>query len=581
MSVTHSQTNAKTYVSTSISADCTSKKAVVSGGAFIPQNFTGAGEPLIVDDSGTQITLISSFTGDCGAVSACVTLLQNANQKKNAYTISGTTSLKITKKTFDTNTLTINTTASGTKMTTMFGTLASTRGVSGAVQCATDLTSGLTDYTVTVTGGGKLKITANTYSFDKLAIDEASHSDIQKLFTSGATPNNQTTGAVAVTRTTYTPTSGQLPYTTVTATLSGSQSKFNISDATSSHGVSDIVVDASVAAWSGIKVSDPTGTGGTGPARVNAQFNVPAQTNCSNDLKNDIDNQNHPLYDDLDCVLVPQGTHEILRCIANSATFSDQRRHKFLQIAPFDLRSGPYETMQMSDGSRYLSNNNAKCRAKDEYANTTDLEGRDGDNDKYCVRKYTPSGSNEELIRLSSYVGLKHSGNGNVWRAAARAGEKMLLDSTDAPNTLTEKCQWADEIVVPDSVRYLGVGFMISMESDVQITAGTNIFTIYVGERLQRSSPTPGSLIYVPAIDDTATMLANDGNNVAVIRRRCPTNIQNANHPGFLRVTDTYKNTFTLNTIASKVMADRDKYDESSYYDMSTEEILNCVSRGE
>jgi len=165
------------------------------------------------------------------------------------------------------------------------------------------------------------------------------------------------------------------------------------------------------------------------------------------------------------------------------------------------------------------------------------------------------------------------SSNSSITELCVNDENYLVAGDATLSTGLTKECEDASEIVLPDSVRRLGVGFSIKVK-----TAKAQDLTIYVGERLQGNSNGP-------SIDDTATILPNNATQSAKIMRRCPsTNVAGYNHPGYEKVaaqvsTKSLVNAFVSNTLDSHSKSAKKDYSESRYYDLREgDDIPNCVT---
>jgi len=354
---------------------------------------------------------------------------------------------------------------------------------------------------------------------------------------------------------------GQQASSLCEATVAGTRSLFNASVTTYPHGVTDITTNTSL--------------GVVAYAVTSPVFAVPVQQHCPPLLQTNLDQLPNldTLYGSLDCAIVSPGTYDIVRCMANASVYSDTRRHRFVAETPFDLDVGEYTSLEFKD--THGNTVSGACDASDIFATASAL--RDGSNAgglNYCALSYSNT-----FLRLDSYT--ESSFNRSTLISANSPGSQAILVGGDGfEGSLSQTCVWAKEVVVPDSVRYLGVGFLFDLDTDASVTKNGGVFTVYVGERLKRTLP-PGTTRFVPAIDDTANMMANDPTHVALIRRRCPTtNVDQASHPAFAAVTDSYRNTFSLNSVRNTSVAVRKSQhvDEAKYYEM--ESGSNCVTSG-
>jgi hypothetical protein len=348
---------------------------------------------------------------------------------------------------------------------------------------------------------------------------------------------------------------------TCTATDGGSKTKFNVTATAFPYGVTAVVVAAT-----GTVRADVTAT-------TNPVFAVPTQKSCTSNLKTSFSTNLDSLYGDLDCVLSADAIKKV-ECTQNSTSFDDFRRHKLLEhsgVFGFTSTTSSYDSLEFTSGTR------SPCKVIGSKASLVDLrDGTNDDGDNYCVFSY-----NSEYIRLNTYSAQFRGSSLDLeqTRPATGGGTNYALLEGDATlSVLTVACPYADELVVPESVRNLGIGFLIGLNTDADVTSGsvpgTNDFTLYVGQRLESTSS-------AVSIDDTANMLAADSDNVAVIRRACPTStVSGANHPQYDDVTADYRNTYALNSVSSKVISARD-VNEAKYYDSeSSDAIDNCIRSG-
>ena len=169
-------------------------------------------------------------------------------------------------------------------------------------------------------------------------------------------------------------------------------------------------------------------------------------------------------------------------------------------------------------------------------------DGNNEDGDNYCVKKI-----DDEYIRLKEYKAGTHASSSFVSSgnrtsgALAMTGENMYLVRGDSTvSMLSQKCALAKEVVLPDSIRYLEDGFLISLELDAGVigeTSGGNFadctydvnnyppysckpgvrqasFNIFVGEKLQQTSS-------YPELSEDSNWVSD--HSTAQIWRRCPT----------------------------------------------------------
>ena len=398
---------------------------------------------------------------------------------------------------------------------------------------------------VTVCSGGKdvYDATSGTWTAPTLNVN-----------VTGNLPTDFTTAIVV----TSSPTAAVKGLDKCTATDAGSRSQFDSNVTTSPYGLGLIA-----ATTTNVRAQVDSAT-----ARV---FAVPAQVNCSATVKTTLNDDMalDTLYGgDLDCATQTVAGLDIVKCTQNSTTFGDYRRYKLVE-APSVFNSS-YESFEFA-----AVGEKSPCQVTDNKASLVDLQdGNNEDGDNYCVRKI---GIN--YIRLDAYTA--QAADSSDFKKDDKVGggtQYALLEGDATLSALTEQCPQADELVVPESVRQLGVGFLIGLNTAANVTtgtaSGTNDFTLYVGQRLATDNSA------VP-IDDTANMLAADPNNVAVIRRACPTtSVSGANHPQYDSVTADYKNTYALNSLATKVIAGRNA-NEAKYYDAAASDaIKNCISLG-
>ena len=94
----------------------------------------------------------------------------------------------------------------------------------------------------------------------------------------------------------------------------------------------------------------------------------------------------------------------------------------------------------------------------------------------------------------------------------ANGAQSYLLsnDVTLTGDQLTKVCPKAKEVIVPDSVTKVGIGFVINLNT----AAGVEL-TVYLGDSVAVAAPGI-------SIAETAGVLPNDVNNVAAFFRRCP-----------------------------------------------------------
>ena len=87
----------------------------------------------------------------------------------------------------------------------------------------------------------------------------------------------------------------------------------------------------------------------------------------------------------------------------------------------------------------------------------------------------------------------------------------LLSDGvTLSDNQLSKVCPTVDEVIVPNSVTKIGIGFVINLNTN----SGTNL-TIYIGDSVAAQAP-------AISIAETANVLPNDVTTVAAFYRRCP-----------------------------------------------------------
>ena len=177
--------------------------------------------------------------------------------------------------------------------------------------------------------------------------------------------------------------------------------------------------------------------------------------------------------------------------------------------------SNTTESCTKANGDLVANANEAQCAAADKsptkYTGGTDnrakIECVNAANADHVVVHIDPTVGGHELEVVSS----------SPWSPGPLAdkanGAQSYLLSNDVTLTgdqLTKVCPKATEVIVPDSVTKIGIGFVINLN-----TAAAGELTVYLGDSVAVAAPGI-------SIAETAGVLPNDVNNVAAFFRRCP-----------------------------------------------------------
>ena len=177
--------------------------------------------------------------------------------------------------------------------------------------------------------------------------------------------------------------------------------------------------------------------------------------------------------------------------------------------------SNTTESCTKANGDLVDGANEAQCAAADksptQYTGGTDnrakIECVNAANADHVVVHIDPTVGGHELEVVSS----------SPWSPGPLAdkanGAQSYLLSNDVTLTgdqLTKVCPKATEVILPDSVTKIGIGFVINLN-----TAAAGELTVYLGDSVAVAAPGI-------SIAETAGVLPNDVNNVAAFFRRCP-----------------------------------------------------------
>ena len=173
------------------------------------------------------------------------------------------------------------------------------------------------------------------------------------------------------------------------------------------------------------------------------------------------------------------------------------------------------ESCTKADNTTVNGANQAVCAAAAKAANTysagddnrAEIECENAANKDHDVVHIDPTKGNHDLEVVSS----------NPWSPgplteAANGEQKYLLSDsvTLGGDQLSKVCPKALEVVVPNSVTKIGVGFVINLN-----TPATSDLTVYLGDSVAAQAP-------AVSIAGTANVLPNNVNKVAAFFRRCP-----------------------------------------------------------
>ena len=174
------------------------------------------------------------------------------------------------------------------------------------------------------------------------------------------------------------------------------------------------------------------------------------------------------------------------------------------------------ESCTQANGTTVANANSTQCtaaaRAPNTYTAGTDksmeIECENAANLDHTVVHIDPTKGNHDLEVVSS----------NPWSPGpltevANGEQKYLLSDgvTLGGDQLSKVCPKADEVVVPNSVTKIGVGFVINLNTPKR----TNALTVYLGDSVAAQAP-------AVSIAGTANVLPNDVDAVAAFFRRCP-----------------------------------------------------------
>mgnify|MGYP000866016729 CR=1 FL=1 len=171
------------------------------------------------------------------------------------------------------------------------------------------------------------------------------------------------------------------------------------------------------------------------------------------------------------------------------------------------------ESCTQADGTDLGNKNQAECAAADKsltkYTQGTDnrakIECVNAANADHPVVHIDPTGHGLEVVSSSPW-------SPGPLADKANGAQSYLLsnDVTLTGDQLTKVCPKATEVIVPDSVTKVGIGFVINLNT----AAGVDL-TVYLGDSVAVAAPGI-------SIAETAGVLPNDVNNVAAFFRRCP-----------------------------------------------------------
>ena len=130
-----------------------------------------------------------------------------------------------------------------------------------------------------------------------------------------------------------------------------------------------------------------------------------------------------------------------------------------------------------------------------------------------CVNSVSADEAGLDFVVTGSVLELYAS---TVWipsqvNSVISTTAKYLVSSgvTLPSDRLSKACERASEVILPDSVTSIGVGFVIKLD-----TVNGQPLDVYIGENVAKTSSKV-------SIDRTANIFANDATNVAAFYRRC------------------------------------------------------------
>ena len=177
--------------------------------------------------------------------------------------------------------------------------------------------------------------------------------------------------------------------------------------------------------------------------------------------------------------------------------------------------SNTTESCTKANGHLVANANEAQCAAADK-SPTTYTGGTDNRAKIECVNA---ANAGHAVVHMDPTVGghdleVVSSSPWSPGPLADKAnGAQSYLLSNDVTLTgdqLTKVCPKATEVILPDSVTKIGIGFVINLNTGLNVE-----LTVYLGDSVAVAAPGI-------SIAETAGVLPNDVGNVAAFFRRCP-----------------------------------------------------------